>query len=442
MSTGETTSLDRRSFLRGGGAVAGGAVATTGLAGLLQRSASADHGTAAPRVSTDAGDYGPLDARTPVAAGPGADAGSAYLSLPEGFAYTVFGVEGTRMADGRVTPRAHDGMAPFLLPDGRIRLVRNHEDRSSAEEALREGGALCRPAYDPVGRGGTTTLEITLDGAGPMAGRSFLSLGGTIVNCAGGPTPWGSWLTCEETTEGRSQGWRRDHGYVFEVPADHDLPAPPVPLRAMGRFVHEAVAVDPGTGTVYETEDTERAGLYRFLPHRRRRLRAGGRLQMLAVRGEPGVDLRRLDEEGAHLPVEWVHVPDPDPETAELDEGAVFAQGHDGGGAVFRRLEGCWWGNGAVYLNSTDGGPAELGQVWGYRPSGDPDLGELTLVVVAEEAGVLDGPDNLTVSDRAACWSARTGTTSSTCAVCSGQAEPTTSPATSSTTGSGRGPAS
>ena len=117
----------------------------------------------------------------------------------------------------------------------------------------------------------------------------FVSLAGTIVNCAGGPTPWGSWLSCEETLRGTESGFDRPHGYVFEVPADATGPVDPVPLRAMGRFVHEAVAVDPATGIVYQTEDRDdnEAGFYRFIPDTPEVLADGGRLQMMAVTDQP-----------------------------------------------------------------------------------------------------------------------------------------------------------
>lgn len=165
-------------------AAAGAAAASTGLAGLFQRSAG---GQANPGSS-----YGPISPKTPVAAERSADSDVTFLSLPEDFRYTVFGVEGTRMSDGNATPRAHDGMAVFRLPGKGIRLVRNHEDRSSPEQACEAGGARARPAYDRTGRGATTTPDIGLTGDGyPLAKGDFVSMAGTIVNCAGGPTPGG-----------------------------------------------------------------------------------------------------------------------------------------------------------------------------------------------------------------------------------------------------------
>src|ERR687898_1874100 len=156
------------------------------------------------------------------------------------------------LADGHVTPGKHDGMAAFADGPGRVRLVRNHEtDR---------GTPFSRAAYDPQASGGTTTLVFDTERGRFISAHGSLS--GTLRNCAGGPTPWGSWLTCEETNDFTTV----PHGYVFEVPADGL--GDPTPLRAMGRFSHEAIALDPATGYVYETEDAgARSGFYRFVPH-------------------------------------------------------------------------------------------------------------------------------------------------------------------------------
>lgn len=310
--------------------------------------------------------------------------------------------------EGFLVPNAFDGMAAFPMANGNVRLIRNHEMTDPPESARPIGS----PAYDDAGSGGTTSLEVRITGEGEGLRvelvDEFASLAGTRVNCAGGPTPWGSWLSCEETTEGRGDGFERPHGYIFEVPVDATGPVDPVPLTAMGRFVHEAVAVDPETGIVYETEDTwyvpivpnrPGAGLYRFIPREPGVLAAGGRLQMLAVTGEPGYLTARNQTPGTVLPVHWVDIDDPDPEDAREDELAVFKQGLAKGGARFARLEGAFHGDGGIYVVSTNGGDATSGQVFHYRPV-SADQGELTLVFESPAPEVLDSPDNIVLSPR------------------------------------------
>ena len=310
--------------------------------------------------------------------------------------------------EGFLVPNAFDGMAAFPLANGNVRLIRNHEMTDPAESAR----PFASPAYDDAGSGGTTSLEVRIAGEGDDLRvelvDEFPSLAGTRVNCAGGPTPWGSWLSCEETTDGRRDGFGERHGYVFEVPVDATGPVDPVPLTAMGRFIHEAVAVDPETGIVYETEDTwyvpgvprqPGAGFYRFIPREPGVLSAGGRLQMLAVTGEPGYLTARGQTQGAVLPAHWVDIDDPDPEDAGRDQLAVFRQGLAKGGARFARLEGAFHGDGGIYVVSTSGGDATAGQVFHYRPT-SADGGELTLVFESPSREVLDSPDNIVVSPR------------------------------------------
>lgn len=190
--------IDRRTFIKGAAVVTGGVVGSGLLDGLSARHALAQEGRP-PRPAHDNGGYGPL---TPVA---DRRDGVARLALPAGFSYVSFGVEGTPMSDGNLTPRAHDGMAAFALPNGNVRLVRNHEDRDTAANATVKGEPT--RAYDPKGGGGTTSLEVRVASAGDREFvRDFMGLNGTIVNCAGGPTPWDSWLSCEETTQGPTQG--------------------------------------------------------------------------------------------------------------------------------------------------------------------------------------------------------------------------------------------
>lgn len=384
------TEVDRRRFLARAARYTGAAVAAPSLQGLVAcANRSTGDQTETLRAGPEEGAYGQLR-----------PAGEE-LALPAGFTYTALGREGSRMSDGRPTPRAHDGMAAFSLPNGNIRLVRNHEDRSAPGEVEQRGDPEL--AYDPSGGGGTTSLEVRLDGDGAAElVRDFVSLSGTIVNCAGGPTPWGAWLSCEETTEGPSHGWEREHGYVFEVDAHSEEQVRARPIRAMGRFVHEAVAVDPETGILYLTEDRDRSGLYRFLPQRRGEPARGGELEMLAVRGEPRLATHSGIEIGTRFPVEWVEIAEPDPDEAGENDLAVFGQGRELGAAEFSRLEGCWYGDDGVYFHATEGGDAGKGQVWKHTP-GPPEGdggGELALVFESPGAELLDSPDNITVSPR------------------------------------------
>jgi secreted PhoX family phosphatase len=240
--------------------------------------------------------------------------------------------------------------------------------------------------------------------------RDFAILSGTVRNCAGGATPWGSWISCEETVAGklhffdRGEGVRygsfeREHGYCFEVPAFSDVPAPPKPLKAMGRFVHEAVAVDPHTDIVYETEDRNPSGFYRFLPHQRKKLEAGGRLQMLKVAWKDNYDTRIRQAIGSKIRCTWVDIAKPDPANAGEDDAAIYKQGFAKGGATFNRLEGCFFANGHIFMSATQGGNRNLGQVWRYTPEGD-DEGVLVLLFESYDPEILNMPDNICLSKR------------------------------------------
>lgn len=363
----------RRTFLRQG--------ALAGVAAFTALEARAAHGQAtSPRMPDKAWDpYGPL---APVL---DETTGLPLLSLPSGFRYKSFGWTGDLMGDGTPTPPAHDGMAALPVGPGRTRLVRNHE------VGVGPAAFAAALAYDPQAGGGTTTLEF--DTANGTFVESRPSLAGTIRNCAGGPTPWGSWLTCEETLEepGPANTLTQRHGYVFEVPAAGRASAQP--LRAMGRFIHEAVAVDPRTGYVYETEDAGAAGLYRFRPRRRGDLASGGTLQMMAVKGHPQADMT-LGQTREPRRISWVDIERPDPEKGALDR--TFDQGFAKGGARFIRLEGAWHGEGRIYFTSTSGGAAGQGQVFELDPAAE------TVRLLFESPGpdVLNNPDNICVSPR------------------------------------------
>ena len=421
--------ISRRDFLQKGAAVV---VATLGstvgpFAGLSARAANGGTVHAAGN-----GGYGPL---VPVA--DLAD-GVQRLFLPEGFKYRSFGVRNTPLTEeSTLTPGRHDGMAVFPWKDGKVRIVRNHEQ--TQPNPVGAFGDSSK-AYDSAAPGGTTTLEIS-----PTAERvrSWVSLNGTTFNCAGGASPWGTWVTCEETPNGVDQQrsfligptdpddltYTQKHGYLFEVPVSRGPGRLKVgqPIKSAGRFAHEAAAVDPDTGHVYMTEDdfAYGSGFYRYRPPNRpkrdKRLADGGVLEVLGVI-PPGakepvtMDLHADQVPGTTYRVAWIRIEDPDPDFApglSNDEAAriVFQEGESKGAARFSRLEGMDYFDGRIFFVSTEGGgPFDsdpppnasagfgggYGQVWMY------DISKKALTLVFESPGpdVLDFPDNIIVSPR------------------------------------------
>ncbi|HSG33590.1 MAG TPA: alkaline phosphatase PhoX [Sphingomonadaceae bacterium] len=298
------------------------------------------------------------------------------LDLPRGFSYRIVSRLGDAMDDGLTVPDYGDGMGCFALPDGKIALVRNHElmpqqdaggtlttgyDRFDGEQTLYDGTVIKGSFVLP---GGTTT--IVLDPDTLQVERQYRSLAGTIRNCAGGITPWGSWLTCEEFVISAGGPLGKAHGYVFEVPADAEGLVDPLPLKAMGRFNHEAACVDPASGIVYMTEDRDDSLFYRFIPNVRGRLAEGGRLQALAIGGS-SADTRNWSSAGMSVgawhDAEWVDIDRPD---SLADD--VRIQGRSNGAALFARGEGLWMGDGELYFCCTSGGAAKLGQIFRLQP--------------------------------------------------------------------------
>ncbi|HMB89966.1 MAG TPA: alkaline phosphatase PhoX [Rhodothermales bacterium] len=338
------------------------------------------------------------------------------LDLPNGFSYQIISRAGDTMDDGFVVPGLPDGMATFEGPDGLTLIVRNHEVNANAPDTLGAFGpghrllAQLDPGslYDAGSNGqpclgGTTTL--VYDTEAQQLVSQHLSLAGTLRNCAGGPTPWGSWITCEETVQRADARCAHDHGYSFEVPASAEPGlAAPVPLKAMGRFNHEAVAVDPNSGIVYQTEDAHDGLLYRFIPNTPEQLADGGRLQALALIDQPSLDTRNWDDQtivpGMELVVDWIDLDD-----IEAPENDLRLRGFADGAARFARGEGMWYGNDAVYFACTNGGRAKKGQIWRYVPSPDEGTseesenpGRLSLFIEPNNGALVDNADNLTVA--------------------------------------------
>ena len=350
------------------------------------------------------------------------------LDLPEGFTYTIVSQTGDTMADGFFRPGRPDGMACFPDPSSADRciLMRNHENWPDTTHGspFGENNELLDRVPDgrlyglkPDGSpyfGGVTKVVYDM-----RAGRlveDYLVLTGTAANCAGGITPWGSWLTCEESMRRPPDEAQRYHGFVFETPSASTGLIEPVALTAMGRFAHEAVAVDPDTGIVYLTEDNPFGLFYRFIPDTPGELHRGGRLQALAIRDWPSANTGNLPrdwggaglgtiEQGRSFSVDWIDLDDVESPNADL-----HTRGHAAGAAQFVRGEGMDYsrrpdGGSEVYFACTQGGAHLTGQVWRYTPSASEGRsseseapGTLTLIYESPGGDTLDMCDNIAVA--------------------------------------------
>ena len=339
---------------------------------------------------------------------------SGYLDLPDGFSYKIISKAGSKMDDGFILPGLGDGMATFLAPSGKVILIRNHELSPGSEKGPFgiENELLTNldksDLYDygygkTPSAGGTTSLVYNEDTQ--QVELEYLSLAGTIRNCAGGPTPWGSWLSCEENVTPISELTEQAHGYNFEVPASETINlAKPIPLKAMGRFNHEAVCVDPKTGIVYQTEDRGDSLIYRFIPSTKNKLADGGRLQVLCFADQKKMDTRNWSgtnvEIGVGYDVEWLDI-----DNVESPDDDLRIRGYEMGAARFARGEGMWFGNNELYFACTNGGKNELGQVFKYVPSQYEGTtqeknmpGQLYLFAESDNKNILKNCDNLTIS--------------------------------------------
>ena len=388
-------STSRRAFLKGAAAT------TAAFAGLA---AYYTYVKANPTAISDVTGYGPLikDPKN-------------ILDLPEGFSYRILSTAGETMTDGFVLPARPDGMAAFATDDGRVAVVRNHElnpgddrgpfgkdgqlfEKLGAEKMYDAGDDDNRPM------GGTTTFIYN-----PVTGlidEQYLTLAGTIRNCAGGPTPWGSWLSCEESLLGADDGLQKMHGYVFEVPSSAKEAVDPKPITGMGRFNHEAAAVDPKTGIVYQTEDDKKSLFYRFIPNVPGDLHQGGKLQALAFIDIPSADTRNWGETDLEIKVgntfkaRWIDMDD-----THNPDGEMMLRGFEAGAARFARGEGLWFGDNEMFFTCTSGGDSGNGQIWRYTPSafeGTSDEanapGVLELFVESHDADLMENCDNVTVA--------------------------------------------
>jgi uncharacterized protein len=387
-----TTQMSRRGLL--------GGAAATGIGIALAGNVEAVAGT---RPSVGYGDLVPDPA--------------GILSLPPGFSYRIVTESGTTlMGDGVPTPSDPDANGVFPHGSGST-IVNNHEIGGSEPYGV---PALAGLTFDPGARGGTTSIDVDRDG-NPLV--EYVSVAGTHNNCAGGVTPWGTWLTCEETEARKGGALQKDHGYVFEVdPTGQaaNIGKSPVPLKFLGRFAHEAVAVDPDTHAIYETEDASGPnGLYfRWTPpagfrggkDALRELALGeggdtaGRLQaMSCYRGDKHIpDLSLATQPGTRYQVRWVDVPDRDAASVSVRKQLTDTQV-----TRSRKLEGQWWADGGAYFvasfaRNSDGSVNEHdGQVWFYDPATQTVTLETIFGVNLDpdvDTDNYDGPDNITVS--------------------------------------------
>ncbi|MEW1872328.1 alkaline phosphatase PhoX [Streptomyces caelestis] len=327
--------MERRTFLR---ATAVGGTSSV-LGGTLWRGAA----YAAP-AQPGSGPYGPLGA---------ADANG--ISLPAGFTSRVVARSGRMVTGTSYTWHdAPDGGACYADGSGWI-YVSNSEINPS---------------------GGASALKFSATGA--ITG-AYRVLSGTRQNCAGGKTPWNTWLSCEEV----------DRGYVYETDPWGVKAA--VRRDAMGRFKHEAAAADPVRKVVYLTEDVSDGCFYRFKPTTWGDL-SSGTLEVL-VAGS-----------GASGPVSWARVPDP--------SGATATRNQVSGAKRFNGGEGCYYADDTCWFTTKGDN-----RVWQYDASAQTIELAYDDSLVTGGGAPLTGVDNVTGAASGDLFVAEDGGTMEICVI-------------------------
>ena len=266
------------------------------------------------------------------------------IALPKGFTSREI-ARGGELVQGSANPYTYhfatDGQATFPTlgangaPDGGWILTANSE-------------------VPFPGGGGVSAVEFSRQG---NIERAYQILSGTQQNCAGGPTPWGTWLSCEEHEDGR----------VWEC--DPTGSSSPVARPAMGVFAHEAACVDPVEERVYLTEDKGNGCLYRFTPRDYPDL-SDGTLEVAVGQGDV---------------LEWQEVPDPGAASTPTRDQVQGVRRFNGG-------EGTWFDFGVVYFTTKGDN-----RVWAYHVRSQ----RIEVLYDKEALGdtaPLSGVDNITVS--------------------------------------------
>ena len=329
------------------------------------------------------------------------------LKLLNGFNYKIISEKGQTMSDGLPVPDRADGMISFKGDNGNIILIRNQEIGHfyKLEKLLKLNPLYNYPDFIKANKdkfydlgdnnqnpccGGTTT--IIYNPKTKQVENEYTSLSGTLINCSGGPTPWNTWISCEEIFVNKGEGGlQKNHGYNFEViPSEKIELNKAVPLKAMGRFRHEAIAIDPNTNIAYQTEDREDGLIYRFIPKESPQYGLKGKLQAINISIKDTRNWERNNvKKNVKYNVKWVDLEKPDREDDDLRY-----DGKEKGASIFARPEGMWYDNNDIYFTCTSGGYNKIGQIWKY----EIDNNQLELLFESNSSELMKACDNIIVS--------------------------------------------